>query len=176
MAEVDEARCETVIPNQKFWALLAAAHKESVLKIQTYFTDRTFIGLDPGETTGTAIWDRGQIHLRQLDTCHIGRAYDRFSYLITSHNPQHLRYEDYKVYSWKADDHIGASLHTPQVIGAIKVAAHLHDIPVSSMMAQQAKAFWTDEKLTMCGLYAKGQKHARDAERHLLYLMSTQLS
>jgi hypothetical protein len=39
------------------------------------------------------------------------------------------------------------------------------------MMAQQAKAFWTDEKLKLVGLYEPGMKHARDALRHLLYLI-----
>lgn len=36
-------------------------------------------------------------------------------------------------------------------------------------MAQQPKGFWTDTKLEMCNMYVRGQRHARDAERHMLF-------
>ncbi|MEB3025863.1 hypothetical protein, partial [Parvimonas sp. M13] len=87
------------------------------------------------------------------------------------YEPFHVRYEDYKVYAWKAQDHSNASLHTPQWIGAIRAALCLADIPYSFKMAQQPKGWFTDDKLKMFDMYEAGMRHARDAERHMLFYM-----
>lgn len=155
-------------------------------------TQQRVLALDPGETTGHAQWSpqvtddielngvvipgtkttgitHGRIAIWQRTTKDIGQSYETL--LSDLEGINHLRAEDYKIYGWKADDHKWGGLHTPQWIGAIKVAAHVSETPISFCMAQQAKVFWTDDKLKMCGLYEPGLKHARDALRHLLYYL-----
>lgn len=160
--------------------------------VKSTLTSKRILALDPGETTGHARWyphvtedvelngvvipgtkttgiTHGRIAVWQRVTKDIGQSYETLAYELE--DVDHLRAEDYKVYGWKADDHKWGSLHTPQWIGAIRVAAHMTQTELSFCMAQQAKVFWTDEKLKMVGLYEPGMKHARDALRHLLYYL-----
>jgi hypothetical protein len=155
-----------VKPNDMFTKIYFACHKGK----PPLLDGRIELALDPGETTGVAhLKSNGTIVLRQPETKIIGQAYDGLLELVKNIGPHHIRYEDYKVYGWKADDHAWASLHTAKWIGAIEVVAHITQIPVSKKMAQHAKAFWTDEKLKVCNVYEPGMKHARDALRHLLF-------
>jgi hypothetical protein len=76
------------------------------------------------------------------------------------------------VYGHMAESHAWQILHTPQLIGAIKVLAHVNNVPISCKLAQLAKSVWNDNVLKLCGLYSPGLKHGRDASRHLLLYMS----
>lgn len=136
----------------------------------TLTLNQSILALDPGGTTGWATYQRkdAQIVVGQQLTEDIGQSYDWLHSLLGS-GFDHVRAEDYRVYSWKANAHSWANLHTAQWIGAIKVAAHITNTPASFLMAQQAKQFWSDEKLDHFGLYPKGLRHGRDALRHLLY-------
>ena len=145
------------------------------------------LALDPGETTGYALFIHGELkEVRQLKTktvkefATLFQNIDRYATLdpnlpdpcsFIADGPRYSRptmvvYEDYKVYSWKADAHAWASLHTPKAIGALQCLATLYDIPLYTQMAQQAKGFCTDVKLQEWGYYKPGLKHARDAIRH----------
>lgn len=132
------------------------------------------MAIDPGETTGVAIWDpeKGQVELTQWETKDVGTAYGIFEDLVELYRPGHVRVEEYRVYSWMAQDHAWSILHTPQLIGALKVLAYQHNLDMSFKLAQHAKAMWTDNNLKRCSLYSPGQKHARDASRHLFYYMA----
>lgn len=133
---------------------------------------KTLTALDPGETTGYANWDGETIKLQQWDTKDRRQGFRLLDNdLVGQGDVWHLRMEDYRVYSFKADQHHFTELHTAKLIGAFEAAALLSGVPVSMMMAQQAKQFVTDEKLKLMGLYEPGMKHARDALRHLLYLI-----
>jgi hypothetical protein len=170
----DELRVDYVTPNAALWKILAAHRKETPKQVCEAFEHRTFIALDPGETTGVAIWD-GQlehVELFQIETKEVGQAHDDLLAIMLHFKPDHLRVEEYRVYSWMADSHSWAVLHTPQLIGAIRVLARKCQIPLDFKMAQHAKAMWTDDNLKRVGLYNPGLKHARDAERHLLYYMA----
>ena len=152
-----------------YHAVLGAAEKAGSSRrgIQIY-------ALDPGETTGRCrhglVNDFDQT-LGQLATKTVEEGYDaiRLDLLSGSARPDVIVCEDYKVYGWKADDHKWASLHTAQLIGAIKVLAHQLQIPIRFQMAGEAKPFVTDEKLKEWGVYVPGQKHARDAQRHAIF-------
>lgn len=135
------------------------------------------LSLDPGETTGYAIFDcqgydiklheSGQLKCKPLDD-----GIDAITLVINTHKPKVIVYEDYKVYGWKATQHSWAELHTPQLIGCIRMMSKIHSIPNYHQMAQHAKGFMTDDKLQQWGFYIKGQKHTRDAIRHgLFYLL-----
>lgn len=168
-AAFPKARTEVVIPNSKLWQICRAANPNHPAD---NYASKRFLALDPGETTGVCFWDGHKLSLTQWDTRDIGTAFNGLMHVLLSDEYDHVRYEDYKVYAWKTADHSFASLHTPQWIGAIRVACHLADVIVSEKMAQQAKAFWTDGKLKLCDLYEAGLKHARDAERHMLFMMA----
>lgn len=156
-----------LVPNNNFHRIYKSC-KEAIPRIE----ERTFLALDPGETTGYANWDGSSILLRQWDTKDRAAGFRLLDDdLRRQGDVMHLRMEDYRVYSFKADQHHFTELHTAKLIGAFEVAALLNGVPISMMMAQQAKAFWTDEKLKLVGLYEPGMKHARDALRHLLYLI-----
>lgn len=164
--------------NQKFKSFIKAVHAQHPPKNPNVI-DETILALDPGETTGVAEFDgANEIRVYQKVTKDLGLSYewlqDRLEINWDHRNEQgfdHLRYEDYRVYAWKAEDHAWSPVHTIQWIGAIKVAAHVTHTPNSCLMAANVKKFWTDDKLNLFGLNPKGLRHGRDALRHLLYYL-----
>lgn len=157
-------REEIVRPNERLTTIIGQGSSK--------LRDSYLLALDPGETTGVAIWVPGSsfILLQQWNTKNLGHSFVHLDSFVRS--ADYVFYEDYKVYEHKARDHVNNSLHTAQWIGCIRLSAFLHGKPVRCIMAQQAKTFWTDQKLEMCNVYAKGVKHARDALRHLLFHMT----
>lgn len=55
---------------------------------------------------------------------------------------------------------------------AISTLGRVNRIPKVVPQDRSAKVFWSNEKLRAIGLYFKGQPHANDAMRHLLYYIS----
>lgn len=136
----------------------------------------TLLSLDPGHTTGYAVWKSNLDHVDlieagQIKTWEEDLNYNLYQDLITKHKPQHAVFESYQVYEWKSQDHSWSQVPTIQVIGAIKVINMQHGITYSSQTAQVAKQFCTDERLTDWGYYKPGLKHARDAIRHGCYYL-----
>lgn len=174
--------------DSKFNALLLSARKQypDINKgLGANVHQESVCALDPGETTGVAFYDGvDTIWVTQKRTINIGPSYDWLHTLLEV-GPydvargehwgafKHLRYEDYRIYQWKAEDHAWSPVHTIRWIGAIQIAAYkAKPQPLTScVMAQQAKAWWTDEKLNMFGLNPKGLRHGRDALRHLLFYL-----
>jgi hypothetical protein len=139
-------------------------------------THHTTVALDPGETTGIAITtpDDDRISLRQWNTKDLESGATNIGFLLStlknqSSQPIRIICEDYKVYSWKTEDHKWSGVHTLQLIGALRIIAHQLGIPILFQMAYVGKTFVTDTKLIQWGVYNKGLRHARDAERHLLH-------
>ena len=136
-----------------------------------YSPPHKLVAFDPGHITGVSIFIDGQLEeCEQLDTHPMSKGIDTLNEFITE-DIDLIVFEDYRVYSWKADDHINASLHTPQLIGVIKCLAQLKDIKTHSQMAQQAKGFCTDDRLKEWLYYMPGLKHGRDAIRHACYYL-----
>jgi hypothetical protein len=131
------------------------------------------IGLDPGETTGVAIFHRlSFINTFQMNTSIIEWGVDHIQELIKEHWRDHhptqvvVVIEDYRIYSWKANEHKWAGLLTPRLIGVTECLCRLHKIRLVKQSAQTGKAFMTDEKLKQFGFYKEGLQHGRDATRH----------
>lgn len=161
-----------------FWGFYGSVKAQHGMPVDT--KSQPILALDPGETTGWAYFDGGiTIEVGQQVTKEIGPSFDwlhdrlvQMAFAQTPEQPRaHLRYEDYRVYEWKAKDHSWSPVHTLRWIGAIQVAAYLTGTPNSCTMASHAKAFWTDDKLKHFGLYPTGLRHGKDALRHLLYYM-----
>jgi hypothetical protein len=173
-------RVETIRPNDMFWKILSSHTKRTVEDLKAEFAGRTIMALDPGETTGVAVFRSNDnldgnyqyaIDLFQLETKEIGQGYDDILHHTLLFCPDHLRVEEYRVYGHMTDQHAWSVLHTPMLIGAIQVIAHQRGIPISFKMAQMAKQVWNDPVLKASNLYEPGLKHARDASRHLFYYM-----
>jgi len=133
------------------------------------------LALDPGETTGVAHFEYGMlVSSSQIATKTIAEGLTNLKRVIDTAfgSLDHLSaivVEDYRVYAWKAKQHIGDSLHTARLIGAIEVLALQYDVPLFKQSAQIAKQFVTEVKLHEWGFYQKGLPHARDAIRHAAY-------
>jgi hypothetical protein len=131
----------------------------------------SLLALDPGETTGWAHFESGkfvrcgQIPIKEQN---FQQAITEMQLLLAFIKPTLIIIEDYRVYKWKAEDHINSSLWTPRLIGGIETLAFLArpSIPVIKRLAQQAKQFCTDDKLKQWDLWQRGERHARDAIRH----------
>jgi hypothetical protein len=77
--------------------------------------------------------------------------------------------EDYRVYSWKSDDHKLSDVFTVKVLGIFELVASFYGYPKQLNLAHLAKKFCTDQKLQDWGFWMPAMKHARDAIRHGAY-------
>lgn len=176
---VDPDRVIELKLDSRFQAFLQAAWKQHPHNVEGLL-DQQVLALDPGETTGVAEYfgkDR-TIRVYQKVTKELGPSGDWLKDILLGRagepsffDPDVLRYEDYRIYGFKAEDHSWSPVHTIRWIGCIEYVAHYCGTPASCVMAVHAKGFWTDEKLNMFGLNPKGLKHGRDALRHLLYYL-----
>ena len=127
----------------------------------------TLLALDPGETTGWAVFldgrltSSGEIKYESenqvlLDIYELMKA-DRNDYVVA---------EDYRIYAHKKDSHTWDALFTPKLLGAIQLICALEETPLILQMASTGKGFCKDHKLKIWGMYQEGQRHARDAIRH----------
>lgn len=134
------------------------------------------ITFDPGETTGYSIWDDGSLtEAGQLDTKVVLKSVLQMQYWIQQKykvfdislkDPVYSVIEEYRVYSWKVDEHAWSDVHTIRFIGCLETLLTLQGIGYQMCGASLAKTFATDQKLEDWGFYQAGQKHARDAIRH----------
>jgi hypothetical protein len=61
------------------------------------------------------------------------------------------------------------NLSAPRVIGRIQAWAEVNDVPYVMQTPSAAKTVITKDRLRALGGWVRGQEHARDALRHLLY-------
>lgn len=135
--------------------------------------------LDPGETTGWAYFNNhqlvesGQWSTKDRAVAALSLIHSLEEYLEEQDTILDVRLvmEDYRMYSWKKDEHTFSKLHTPKLIGAFEAASYFSGVPYTMQMAGTAKSFATDDLLEHWGMWQKGQRHARDAIRHGLYYM-----
>ena len=132
----------------------------------------TLLALDPGETTGVAIFQEGKlVEAFQESTKEIKSALITIAPIIKRFGFDAIVIEEYRVYAWKVKEHAWSDLHTSRLIGAIELLCAIHEIPLHKQSAQIAKQFCTDKKLKDWNLWLKGQVHSRDAIRHGCYFI-----
>jgi hypothetical protein len=137
------------------------------------------LALDPGETTGFAVFDSlpkagrrvDWVEIDQVKTGNPEEAVEALVRLFDECRPDRVVYESYHVYDWKKEQHVWSPVFTVQVIGCIWTLCRLRKIPFSTQSAQNAKGFWTDDMLTKYHLYQRGLRHGRDATRHALHFL-----
>lgn len=124
----------------------------------------TIICLDPGLTTGYVI--EHPLGSMAHGQCKPDAVWD----LLDSVNPPfHNLIIVYESFQYRRQQ-LNAVLTPVEVIGVIKEYHRQHiSTDLYDQTPAQAKHYWTDERLVKLGLWFKGQQHARDAARHLLY-------
>jgi hypothetical protein len=131
----------------------------------------TMIGLDPGGTTGWALYypDLGKFTVGQITG---DDSHRKVGNLLQYNRPAKVIYErfDYRAKQRAAD------LTPVEIIGVIKLYHQNH--PKTELVAQsQLKGktgLWTDDKLKALELYVPGQPHAMDALRQVLYYLTVE--
>ena len=144
-----------------------------VRQLDKYDFSGHLLALDPGETTGYALFHRrsqqswlisaGQIQTWPFEDCVRSLT---LNFQHAHSRPSQVVYEVYHVYGWRLQEHSFSEIPTIQIIGCIKTLCVQNDIPYHGQTAQVGKGFCSDQKLRYWGLYQPGLVHARDAIRH----------
>lgn len=125
---------------------------------------KTVIALDPGTTTGIAVyWEK-------ID------EWGQFEY---GPEPHHIKLEALLI-ATRPDVLITESfifqpsrrkivLDSVEYIGVAKLYCGHAGKELVQQTASQGKAFWSDQKIKQIGLWLPNQGHAMDATRHLLF-------
>ena len=156
-----------------------------------YTPPETLLCLDPGFTTGVAVFTNGKLtHWEQVTTITDYKTtphlqWDNLLDLFARIKPTKIVCEDYRIYTHKLDQHNFSGVDTLRLIGGIDMLAQVGypiavdarvlemNLPVSItyQMASMAKGFCTDDKLKHWNYWQPGMKHSRDAIRHGCYYM-----
>lgn len=141
-----------------------------------YDSIRRVIALDPGGTTGWAVWSTPDIIGKNSPEFLVGEIGPEehhnalFQHLeeLHTHNTV-VVCESFEFRQNRQRDNI--NLMSREYIGIVKLFGQQRRCPVVFQTAGLAKTFVTDPKLKAMGLWWTGQRHARDATRHLVYFM-----
>jgi hypothetical protein len=134
---------------------------------------KVLLAMDPGHTTGLAVFINGSLYKSsQIRTHPMDAAIDVMKRIISRTGWKHIVYENYRVYSDKRDQHVNSEVHTVRLIGVIETFAQISGVSTSNQMAATVKGFFTDERLRQFGYYKPGFPHANDAVRHGCYYLS----
>lgn len=120
------------------------------------------LALDPGGTTGWAIFSDDTIYGGQLAGQH---HYDLYL-LMRDRDPNVIVYETFE---YRNKSRSGLVLDSKEYIGIIKLYAEINEVDIKAQTPAQAKGFVTDDKLKKLKLYQPGMPHLNDAMRHLIY-------
>lgn len=120
------------------------------------------LALDPGVTTGVA-WrtDEGELHATQWPGESIVVILDGFQ---KAHGLTEVVIEHFRSRPGPA-----VNLSAPETIGRVLGWADQYGIPVVRQDASPVKTVVTPDRLRAAGGWKRGEEHARDATRHLLY-------
>lgn len=129
------------------------------------------IGIDPGLTTGIALWNGEQQDVTLQAFLHHSEAVPFVWQQIYTSVSQPLT-----VVAERFDVGVGTTRKTWQpealyVIGAVLHMANQYHVPFESQSRADAKHFADDQKLSQLGLRV-GNVHARDATRQVILWLS----
>lgn len=126
-----------------------------------------FIAVDPGKATGVAVWD----YEATIDPITFTFApLEFYNWLledvVRSFVPIDVVCEAYTISqrTLKAS----AQLWSLELIGVLRFATWVRQMPFALQQASAAKRFATNDKLKELGWYRPGHDHENDALRHLL--------
>ena len=125
------------------------------------------ISLDPGGSTGIAIYD---VELDAINSYEISSEdhHTELYKLFYTLRPTAIICERF---DYRNTSKTGVVIVSREYIGVAKLYAQLTDTPIFLQSASQAKGFVADINLQMCEVRKSGQPHANDAVRHMLYFL-----
>lgn len=136
------------------------------------------LGLDPGETTGTTIFEIPK-EVKTIPVTGNMQQYMKYSGELKTweeiqnvkdqYKPDIIVFEEFRLYAEKAQSKTRSDFPEVKIIGQIELIASISNIPTFKQNASIVKNFYTDDKLKALNLWIRGNKHARDAIRHVLY-------
>lgn len=124
------------------------------------------LSLDPGATTGYAIYQNGLINADELTLPKSLYPHFTLSNFIRDVNPNIVTFEEFRFRQGMT----GIVLTAIEMIGVIRLVAQESSInidSISSISSSENKAFWNNEKLKAIGYYKRGVSHGMDAVRVL---------
>lgn len=114
--------------------------------------------------------DSGEYESRQLTPMEYPHPHETLYDVISEIGPKVIVYERFDFRAAKN----GVVLTGVEFIGVIELYANQKCLEATKISPSDGKAFWTDNKLRMLGLYSRGKPHANDAVRILnTYRMRT---
>jgi hypothetical protein len=134
---------------------------------------KKILSLDPGGTTGWALWQTRKGNLDDYTVGHLGPG-DHHAELWSMIRELCKVPDDFRIvcesFEFRQGDHNRHKivLDSKEYIGVVKLMSQLYDIPVVFQTASVGKTFCTDEKIKALDLWTPGMKHAMDALRHLI--------
>lgn len=125
------------------------------------------LSVDPGRTTGYAIWRDGERIEGELEA---SRFLQKASALIENGEITHVVCERFIVNAQTAK--FTQAPWSLEQIGVLRFYCEKYEIPFTLQNASDAKRFGTEERLNkLMWKRPKGGGHARDAQRHLLLFL-----
>jgi hypothetical protein len=139
------------------------------------------IALDPGVTTGFAIGEITHTEEDLLDGSPIGLMWVQTAQAKLSHKelmdylvalrPHHIICESFE---YRNQARTGLVLKSKELIGIVELYAQMQAGKCELKMQPPGHvigkdAYFTDDRLKRSGIYRKGQIHANEAVKHLLY-------
>ncbi len=127
------------------------------------------MGVDPGGTTGVAVFDEDSVRftkLLEVKFDEIGRMFD----IIGTYKPSVVVIEAFKLYPWRAKTMSWNSMAAAQVIGVVKACCIEQRIPIVEQPASVRKTI-AEPAIQRTGLVnlGRGKRHAKDAALHVLW-------
>lgn len=131
------------------------------------------LAIDPGVTTGVAVWDHG---LWPGDDSFFSDQYNEhdFYQLIENHATgiTHLQCESFIINAGTVRKTV--VYDSLYLIGFLRYMAHKHGFTMGFTKPADVMGPFPDAALKRAGMFNKGKGHANDAARHLAhYLVST---
>lgn len=155
----------TSVVTDRSWPSFLAKARASV----DYSEAGHVLCLDPGETTGWALFEHGLLVRSGQEGTGTHPAFMADFLYDFEPEPTVIVYEEYRIRGNKAKQHIGSEVFTIQHIGVIRAVADDLGVKLVKQTAGMAKTFATDVKLRRWGLYQTNRRHANDAIRHGVY-------
>ena len=130
------------------------------------------VAIDPGETTGIAVYDSEWAEQPPLWTTSVQGQMNAIEIIKRelSFDADLLVIEEFRISAGTARKSRGGSNTAIEIIGAAKWLAHCAVVPVRMQSPSSVMGFMTNDKLRRLGFYVPND-HARDAVRHLAYYL-----
>ena len=153
----------------QFYPLLEKISKQNKRDIP-----KNLLSIDPGETTGYAIFRYGRLYESgQLEVKKEGLQI--IHYTFREHYFDYVVVEDYRIYPNKLKQHALNDVFTVKVIGAIefmfRIRGENQPLKFVYQMAAVPKGTITNDKMKKWGMWAIAKPHARSAVQHGLYYL-----